>query len=72
MTSLAEKRLVNYTKSLIDFYMLNPDSKIHSKFYVELLAQCMAKKIIYGVSYPPHIESQLTLLNYGAGRRTLS
>lgn len=68
---LLEKRLQLYSKAIKEFYLSNPDSSIYSKKYIETLAQCMASKIVYGTEYPDDIKSQLTRLNYGAGRRTI-
>ncbi len=63
-SSLFEKRVVALNKSILDFYLSNPDSNVYNKTYIENLAACMAKKIVYGVKYSPDIESQLTRLNH--------
>lgn len=68
MTTLLETRMRVVSKNIRDFYLTNPDIAVYNKVYVDMLAQCMAKKIVYGVKYPAEIESQLKRLNYGVGR----
>jgi hypothetical protein len=61
---LMEKRMRSLVKLIGDYYVSNPDSNVYSRTYITNLAECMAKKIVYGVRYTPDIESQLTRLNW--------
>ncbi len=70
--TLMETRMRTVTKNIKDFYSSNPDAAVYNKMFIDTLAQCMAKKIVYGVKYPEIIESQLNRFNYGAGRRSSS
>lgn len=44
-------------------YSTQPDAKVYSSEYRDVLARCMATKIVYGVTYDDDIELILKRIN---------
>lgn len=69
---LTLQRYEKLAKLFTDLFSQQTDAQVYTADYREVLARCMAKKIMYGVTYDDSIETILNRINSSRASRMMS